>query len=33
MKRKVTVLGGAGNVGATVVRAIVEKELVGVIGV
>jgi len=27
MKRKVTVVGGAGNVGATVARAIAEKEL------
>jgi len=31
MKRKVTVIGGAGNVGATVARAIVEKELADVV--
>ena len=31
MKRKVTVVGGAGNVGATVARAIAEKELADVI--
>jgi malate dehydrogenase len=31
MKRKVTVVGGAGNVGATVARAIVEKELADVV--
>ena len=31
MKRKVTVVGGAGNVGATVVRAIAEKELADVV--
>ena len=27
MNRKVTVVGGAGNVGATVARAIADKEL------
>jgi malate dehydrogenase len=31
MKRKVTVVGGAGNVGATVARAIAEKELADVV--
>jgi malate dehydrogenase len=31
MKRKVTVVGGAGNGGATVARAIVEKELADVV--
>ena len=31
MKRKVTVVGGAGNVGATVARSIVEKELADVV--
>ena len=31
MKRKVTVVGGAGNVGATAVRSIVEKELADVV--
>jgi malate dehydrogenase len=31
MKRKVAVVGGAGNVGATVVRAIAEKELADVV--
>ena len=31
MKRKVTVVGGAGNVGATVARSIAEKELADVI--
>ena len=31
MKHKVTVVGGAGNVGATVARAIVEKELADVV--
>jgi malate dehydrogenase len=31
MKRKVTVVGGAGNVGATVARAIVQKELADVV--
>ena len=31
MKRKVTIVGGAGNVGATVARAIVEKELADVV--
>ena len=31
MKRKVTVVGGAGNVGATVARSIAEKELADVV--
>ena len=31
MRRKVTVVGGAGNVGATVARAIAEKELADVV--
>ena len=31
MKKKVTVVGGAGNVGATVARAIAEKELADVV--
>jgi malate dehydrogenase len=31
MKRKVTVVGGAGNVGATVARAILQKELADVV--
>ena len=31
MKRKVTVVGGAGNVGATIARAIAEKELADVV--
>src|SRR5258708_39832666 len=31
MKRKVTVVGGAGNVGATVARQIAEKELADVV--
>ena len=31
MNRKVTVVGGAGNVGATVARAIAEKELADVV--
>jgi malate dehydrogenase len=31
MKRKVTVVGGAGNVGATVARAIAEQELADVV--
>ena len=31
MKRKVTVVGGAGNVGATVARAIAEEELADVV--
>ena len=31
MKRKVTVVGGAGNVGATVARSIVQKELADVV--
>ena len=31
MKRKITVVGGAGNVGATVARAIAEKELADVV--
>src|SRR5919108_4964 len=31
MRRKVTVVGGAGNVGATLARAIVQKELADVI--
>ena len=31
MKHKVTVVGGAGNVGATVARAIAEKELADVV--
>ena len=31
MKRKVTVVGGAGNVGATVARAIAERELADVV--
>ena len=31
MKHKITVVGGAGNVGATVARAIVEKELADVV--
>src|SRR3954465_5679352 len=31
MNRKVTVVGGAGNVGATVARAIADKELAGVV--
>ena len=31
MKRKATVVGGAGNVGATVARAIAEKELADVV--
>jgi malate dehydrogenase len=31
MKRKVTVVGGAGNVGATVARAIAEKQLADVV--
>ncbi|MBI3048688.1 MAG: malate dehydrogenase [Acidobacteria bacterium] len=31
MKRKVTIVGGAGNVGATVARAIAEKELADVV--
>ena len=31
MKRKVTVVGGAGNVGSTVARAIAEKELADVV--
>ena len=32
MNRKVTVVGGAGNVGATVARAIADKELADVVG-
>ncbi len=31
MNRKVTVVGGAGNVGATVARSIAEKELADVV--
>src|SRR5260221_4528412 len=31
MNRKVTVVGGAGNVGATVARAIADKELADVV--
>ena len=31
MNRKVTVVGGAGNVGATVARAIAQKELADVV--
>ena len=31
MKRKVTVVGGAGNVGATVARSIAEKGLADVV--
>ena len=31
MNRKVTVVGGAGNVGMTVARAIAEKELADVV--
>ncbi len=31
MNRKVTVIGGAGNVGATVARAIAVKELADVV--
>jgi malate/lactate dehydrogenase len=31
MNRKVTVVGGAGNVGATVARGIAEKELADVL--
>src|SRR5918993_532544 len=31
MKRKVTVVGGAGNVGATVARSIAERELADVV--
>src|SRR4029450_9856672 len=31
MNRKVTVVGGAGNVGATVARAVADKELAGVV--
>ena len=31
MNRKVTVVGGAGNVGATVARGIAEKELADVV--
>ena len=31
MNRKVTVVGGAGNVGATVARAVAEKELADVV--
>ena len=31
MKRKVTIVGGAGNVGATVARSIVQKELADVV--
>jgi malate dehydrogenase len=31
MKRKITIVGGAGNVGATVARAIAEKELADVV--
>src|SRR5919107_424742 len=33
MNRKVTVVGGAGNVGATVARAIADKELADVVGI
>src|SRR5512145_2815943 len=32
MNRKVTVVGGAGNVGATVARAVADKELADVVG-
>ena len=31
MNRKVTVVGGAGNVGATVARAVANKELADVV--